>query len=89
MGWLFHMSQSASCKVLAMAARNFFFMDCIPHEANKLALGGISTKDLAMIFNNIPFIHIVIRVNVSLDGSGDLRATRHVGIVLYMCVQPA
>ncbi len=47
----------------------------------------ISTKDLAMIFNNVPFIHIVVRVNASLDGCRDLRATSLVGMVKYLRFQ--
>ncbi len=83
MGWQFWMSQSLSCKVLAIAARNLFFHGLHPAQS-KLAPGGIPTKDLAMIFDNVPFLHIVVGVNASLDGSGDLRTTNLVGIVIDM-----
>ena len=49
---------------------------------------GIPAEDLAVVFNNVPFLHIVVRVNASLNGGGDMSEPTLIGIVLHVCFQP-
>ena len=82
------MSQPVSCEALAMALAELFVERLHPARS-KLASGGAPAEDLAVVFNNAPFFHIVVRGNALLDVSGDLIMPPLIGIVLHICFQSA
>ena len=59
-----------------------------PARSN-LAPGGVPAEDLAVVFNSVSFLHIIVCVDALLDGGGDLSVPALNGIIIYMCFQLA